>query len=447
MNILPLQGCSADHLARVWVLWHCALPAGQQSVLALNSCLLPVAALHGAHVITAAGLGSSRRGFHEVQRRLAGFHASQCGFCTPGMAVATHAALMAAAQRNQQQQDGAGVTAVAAVAACSQEQQQNGNTRSSCNGKGGCASSTAQNGCRNKLSSSSGCAPSAAELLSALDGNLCRCTGWRPIADAAKSFCSDVDIEDLGLCSISKQQLGPLTSPQQLLPAALQGPLPPLDAAAQQLQPGSQQQQMQFEAALTRIRPGCVLMPTSLQQLLAAVAAAAVAGVPVHLMGGNTGAGIYKQQWQAAAKSVCTLVQHVPEMQQLTVQQGGSAAVAGIAGSSGSMLLAGAGVTISQLLSCLKGLEAAEQAAGRQLGARNVQFLCSHISRIAGTLVRNAATLGGHLALARSQQLESDLLPVLIAAGEPWLCWVQGSVRLRMCTTLHPCHVSEAGMR
>ncbi|WIA12062.1 hypothetical protein OEZ85_012139 [Tetradesmus obliquus] len=70
-----------------------------------------------------------------------------------------------------------------------------------------------------------------------------------------------------------------------------------------------------------------------------------------------------------------------------------------------------------ELLRCLQDLAAAEEAAGRQLGARNVQFLAGHISRIAGTLVRNAATLGGHLALARCQQLESDLLPMLIAAG------------------------------
>lgn len=59
--------------------------------------------------------------------RIAAFHGSQCGFCTPGMVVACHAAL-----------------------------------------------------------SKSGGNASAQDMEKALDGNLCRCTGYRPILDACK---------------------------------------------------------------------------------------------------------------------------------------------------------------------------------------------------------------------------------------------------------------------
>ena len=44
-----------------------------------------------------------------------------------------------------------------------------------------------------------------AELEDGLDGNLCRCTGYRPILDAAKSFGADSDIEDcIGTCGGGK---------------------------------------------------------------------------------------------------------------------------------------------------------------------------------------------------------------------------------------------------
>lgn len=36
------------------------------------------------------------------------------------------------------------------------------------------------------------------EAEKSISGNLCRCTGYRPIADACKSFAADVDMEDLG---------------------------------------------------------------------------------------------------------------------------------------------------------------------------------------------------------------------------------------------------------
>lgn len=214
----------------------------------------------------------------------------------------------------------------------------------------------------------------------------------------------------------------------------MQQPLPQMPQLC--LSPTEQQQQ-QCLAALQQVAPGSVFAPTSLQQLLAAAAAADAAGVAVHLLAGNTGAGIYPQQWQTAAAAACLLLRHVPELHTLTVKQPAKAVAGPFSARSnvgdchsscedpvpsggawsGPSLLAGAGVTISRLLHALEEVAAAEAHAGRQQGAQNLGFLCAHISRIAGTLVRNAATLGGHLALARSQQLESDLLPMMIAAG------------------------------
>lgn len=55
-----------------------------------NSCLLPLGSLHNRAVTTTEGLGSQKDGFHPVQKRVAGFHGSQCGFCTPGMVMSVY---------------------------------------------------------------------------------------------------------------------------------------------------------------------------------------------------------------------------------------------------------------------------------------------------------------------------------------------------------------------
>ena len=57
-----------------------------------RACLVPLAAVDGASVTTVEGLGEPGR----LSRVQAAFHeqyGSQCGFCTPGMILATHALL------------------------------------------------------------------------------------------------------------------------------------------------------------------------------------------------------------------------------------------------------------------------------------------------------------------------------------------------------------------
>jgi xanthine dehydrogenase small subunit len=104
---------------------------------AVNACLVPVAALDGQELVTAEGLGTPHA-LHPVQLEMAVRGGSQCGYCTPGF-VCSMAAEYYRADR----------TADFAEADAGSERGPNGFD------------------------------------LHALSGNLCRCTGYRPIRDAA----------------------------------------------------------------------------------------------------------------------------------------------------------------------------------------------------------------------------------------------------------------------
>jgi len=59
---------------------------------AVNSCLMLAVQAHGAEIVTAAGLGSLEHP-HPIQEAFADLGGAQCGYCTPGMVVATKALL------------------------------------------------------------------------------------------------------------------------------------------------------------------------------------------------------------------------------------------------------------------------------------------------------------------------------------------------------------------
>ena len=85
---------------------------------------------------TVEGVGTKEEGYHPIQKKMAACNASQCGMCTPGFVVNMYALL----QENPK--------------------------------------------------------PTAEEVERRFDGNLCRCTGYRPILDAFHSLAT-TDIEDL----------------------------------------------------------------------------------------------------------------------------------------------------------------------------------------------------------------------------------------------------------
>ncbi len=67
---------------------------------AVNACLMFAAQLDGRDVLTVEGLGIGDR-LHPIQQSFVERHAVQCGFCTPGILMSTHALLAENANPNR----------------------------------------------------------------------------------------------------------------------------------------------------------------------------------------------------------------------------------------------------------------------------------------------------------------------------------------------------------
>lgn len=116
-----------------------------EGIVSVNSCLRPLCANDGMAVTTVEGIGSVKDDLSEEQKRLVGNNGTQCGFCTPGWITNMHA--------------------------LNQANEATGNT------------STKR------------------EIDAYLDGNICRCTGYRPIVQAFQSFADDSSSTTKSGCS------------------------------------------------------------------------------------------------------------------------------------------------------------------------------------------------------------------------------------------------------
>ncbi|PLW78813.1 xanthine dehydrogenase small subunit [Cohaesibacter celericrescens] len=94
----------------------------------VNSCIRFLPSLDGCHVVTIEALKGQNGALHPVQQAMVDHHGSQCGFCTPGIVMSLYALWMEVPQPNRQQVE------------------------------------------------------------TALQGNLCRCTGYAPILKAAAAI-------------------------------------------------------------------------------------------------------------------------------------------------------------------------------------------------------------------------------------------------------------------
>lgn len=94
----------------------------------INSCIAPLLQLDGCHIVTIEGIGTTEN-LSPVQQAMVKCHGSQCGYCTPGMVMS----LTGLAEK-----------------------------------------------CSEKLAEQ--------DIKNALTGNLCRCTGYSPIIEAAQEL-------------------------------------------------------------------------------------------------------------------------------------------------------------------------------------------------------------------------------------------------------------------
>lgn len=58
----------------------------------INACLMLAAQLHGREILTVEGLDENS-GLHPLQQSFMDHHAVQCGFCTPGLLMSSYALL------------------------------------------------------------------------------------------------------------------------------------------------------------------------------------------------------------------------------------------------------------------------------------------------------------------------------------------------------------------
>lgn len=190
---------------------------GEPRTWAVNSCLTLLNTCLGLEVTTTEGLGNKRTGYHAIQQRLTKMNGTQCGYCSPGIVMNMYGLLKS---------------------------------------KGG------------KVT--------MAEVENSFGGNICRCTGYRPILDAMKSFAVDsniqvpaecADIEDLSIKQCPKTG------------QACSGSCKKLQPKGSQLYPNGSSWSW----------------PTNLTEFFAALQEAVKEKLPYMLVAGNTAHGVYRR--------------------------------------------------------------------------------------------------------------------------------------------------------
>jgi xanthine dehydrogenase/oxidase len=293
----------------------------------INACLRLLVAVADCHVTTIEGIGNLQDGLDPVQDRIARCNGTQCGYCTPGFVMNAHAYLRHRPGTTQQ------------------------------------------------------------EIEDLFGGNLCRCTGYRPILAAVRTMASDYDAaaDPTPPCEVDPCYSVPVRSaPRAVCLASLRDPAEP-------------PQGLHFERAGRHwFRPPTLAHTHEIRVVLGRQLGAG----QVRMIVGNTARAI-----DPGEEPGCLIdVAHIPE---LNVTEHGAAG-----------LRVGAAVSIQRFIELARVAitrEAPERTTGLRALVRHAQFL-------AGVQVRSAGSIGGNIAFTiaharRGEPFPSDLFTIMAALG------------------------------
>ncbi|MBB4063317.1 xanthine dehydrogenase small subunit [Gellertiella hungarica] len=241
----------------------------------VNACIRFLGSLSGTHVVTVEHLAGSDGALHPIQQAMVDYHGSQCGFCTPGFVMSLYGLWL------------------------SHEN------------------------------------PGRPEIERALQGNLCRCTGYEPIVKAALAVTRD-------------------------RPSVL---FDPLEKTRTEIM--ARLWTMQVNERVTISKDGLsLIVPSSAQDLAEVLADNPQATV----VAGSTDVGLWVTKQMRQINPV-VFINHLAELQAVDLSSDG--------------IRIGAGVTYSQAMEVL---------------ARNIPGLQPLLWRLGGEQVRNMGTIGGNIA-------------------------------------------------
>ncbi|MBB4952816.1 xanthine dehydrogenase small subunit [Agrobacterium vitis] len=268
------EGCAEGDCGACTVLVG-RLVKGQLVYESVNACIRFVGSLNACHVVTVEHLAAKDGTLHPVQQAMVDCHGSQCGFCTPGFVMSLYGLWL---------------------------------TNS---------------------------APTREEIERALQGNLCRCTGYEPIVKAA---------EQMGQTRPSAL-FDALTREREKIIAALNG----------------------MTSTDTIVLEGdnrTLIVPNNIEALANTLGAHPKATI----VAGATDVGLWVTKQMRVLDPV-VFINHLSELQDITVDDRG--------------MTLGAGVSYSAAFDCLR---------------KTIPAFGRLIERIGGQQVRNMGTIGGNIA-------------------------------------------------